>query len=150
MNVHVFTMGSPQWESNPWPRCQLHCHRATKARVQHIHFTDGERGSSCPAPFKEEARHTCYLWHDWLHMTSLGRHASLCAAIRNVLLSVKRRVMLQLYDTIEVQRGDWRLNDISLTLRGWIMIRRAFIVTTVLHEIWFGFACKQYDMIKRH
>lgn len=43
-------------------------------------------GSSCPAPFKREAPHSCHLWHDWLHMTSAGRRV---CAIRNVLLAAE-------------------------------------------------------------
>ncbi len=131
------------------------CHRrwATKAHFENIHFTDGGRGTSCPVPFKDEARHSSYLWHDWLHMTSSGRHVSLCIAIRNALLSAEKSVMPRAYNIIEAlrraeegRRNEWRTkpwidSEMSMALKVRIMIEWPFIVTTVLHDIWFGFAC---------
>lgn len=131
---------------------------STLKRHWTLHFTDEEGRSSCPVPFKEEAWHSSYLWHALLHMTSLGRYASLCIAFRNALLSAERCVMLQVYNTTEAQRwaeqkwkAEWNNAKMLMAFRGWIMLR-PFIglsLSTVLHEIWLGFACMQYNMIKR-
>ena len=60
--------------------------------------------AAAPVPFTEEARHSSYLWHDWLHMTSSDSHVSLCVATRKALLSVERSVMPQAFSIIGALR----------------------------------------------
>lgn len=99
--VCIFSQWSATVGFEPLTLGQCHRHWATKACFEHIHFTDGEWGSSCPVPFKFRSSH---LWHDWLHMTSPDRHVSLCTAIRNALLAVQRSLMPHVYNIIEALR----------------------------------------------
>lgn len=81
MSGHIFTMGGHSGTQTSDPGS------AQQRPALNVYVSQmGGGGSSCPAPFKREAPHSCHLWHDWLHMTSADRHV---CAIRNALLAAQ-------------------------------------------------------------
>lgn len=79
--------GLPHWDSNPSPKVSA---IATEQQSMPWIYTFHRWRKRKQLPSAFERR-----WNDWLHMTSMERHVSLCFAIRNVLLSVESRVMPQ-------------------------------------------------------
>jgi len=131
---------------------RFHHHRATKARAEHIHFTDGEWRRSCPMPFKEEAQlfsltgTSGSAWHHWEDMRSCVLPLQLQEGI------VCRKALLRHSECAQWWRGEWWTElwinpEMLMAPWVWVMLVWSSVVITLLHEMWHGFSCgaTRYD-----